>query len=506
MRRRATALVCAATVVALGACSTSATPTSPVTSSASTASSSEPSPLPTSTVPSLGSAGLGDPYFPGDGNGGYDAVHYDLAVTVKPDLATIEGTSSMVAVATQALSGFHLDLHSLTVHSVTVDGRTAAFTQDGSELVVTPSSPLVSGASFTTRITYSGAPTRLAAPDVDNGWYHDATRATVLGEPQAASMWFPVNEHPSDKATYNVVATVPAGKTAVSNGLPVGDPVTRGALTTWHWRSQHPMASYLVLLAIGDYTLVRTTSHSGIPIIDAVDPSVAKDAAPALAQQSAILDFLAADFGPYPFEAAGAVIARGLPEVALETQTRSLYAAELFGPDGNGPSILVHETAHQWFGDSVSLSRWRDIWLNEGFATYAELLWAAKQGTVDPTQVIPDTLSNLAPDDALWQTDISNPGTKELFGGAVYQRGSLVLEALREVVGDDAFFTTLRRWAAEHRDGNGTTAEFVALAQKVSTRDLTEVFDTWLYGAGKPDGWDPAAVARRHPLGSAPVG
>jgi aminopeptidase N len=319
-------------------------------------------------------------------------------------------------------------------------------------------------------------------------------------------VWFPVNEHPRDKATYDVTITVPRGKTAISNGLPVGDPVTSASGTTWHWRSERPMASYLVLLAVGDYVVTKSTSASGIPIIDAVDPAAVQASASALARQSDVLDFLADRFGPYPFEAAGAVVAEGLPEVALETQTRSLYSASTITTDGSGVSVLVHETAHQWFGDSVSLARWQDVWLNEGFATYAEVLWAEKNGGFSPSRMIPDALESNPADAPLWATDVSDPGNGSLFGPAVYQRGALVLEALREVVGDEAFFTTLRTWAAEHRDGNATTADFVALAQRVSRRDLTEVFGTWLFGAGRPDSWDPAAVAQRHPVGSAPAG
>jgi len=503
MRRQIAAMVCTSAVLLLTACTgpTSTPGSSPAPSSASTAAAL---PTATSASPPDSAAGLGDTYFPADGNPGYDAVHYDVAVTVAPDFAHIVGTCTMSAMARSTLSSFHLDLNALTVRAILVDGKPATFTREGSELVVTPAAVIARGARFTTRVSYDGAPTKLPAPDLDNGWYHDAERATVLGEPQGASTWFPVNEHPSDKATYDVTATVPTGKTAISNGLPVGDPVTSGTTTTWHWRSVHPMASYLVLLAVGDYAVTRSTSSTGIPIINAVDPAAVKNAAPVLAQQSAILDFLAHDFGPYPFEAAGAVIAQGLPQVALETQTRSLYTADFFGPDSDGASILVHETAHQWFGDSVSLSRWSDIWLNEGFATYAESLWQEHEGTLDPRTLIPDALASPPADEPLWQTDVSDPGVENLFGQSVYVRGGLVLEALREVVGDAAFFTTLKRWAAEHRDANGSTAAFVALAQKVSTRDLTEVFDTWLFGSGKPDGWDPAAVRARHPLGSAP--
>lgn len=456
-------------------------------------------------VPSAGADGAGDPYFPLDGNGGYDALHYDLRVSVGADLRTITGDATLTARTTQALSAYDLDLHGLTVSSVTVDGRAARWERDGQELVITPAAPLRAGTTFRTRVRYAGSPTLLPGDDgVQNGWYVGQGGAAVLGEPQGASVWFPVSEHPSDKATYTVTVSVPQGRTAVSNGLPVGPPVTAGGRTTWRWRTQHPMASYLVLLAVGDLTLHRWTTDSGLPVVDAVGPGVPASANAALARQGEVIDVLSATFGPYPFEAAGAVVVPEVPQVALETQTRPVYGAPIMSGD-HPVYVLAHELAHQWFGDSVSLSSWRDVWLNEGFATYAEYLWGQHVDGLDPATMITRELSSAPADDPFWTTDISDPGPQHLFDAAVYYRGACVLEALREVVGDDAFRTTLRRWAAEHRDGNGTTAAFVALAQQVSGRDLTAVFDTWLYSTHKPDGWDPAAVAAAAPVGSAPT-
>jgi aminopeptidase N len=449
---------------------------------------------PTSDVPSAGAAGVGDAYYPLDGNGGYDALHYDIAVTIGPGSHRLAGTATITARAGIALSRFNLDLHGLTVTSVAVDGTPARWTRTGQELVVTPAAPLAAEAEFRTEVRYGGSPTTVPGGDIDNGWYATSDGATVLGEPQGASVWFPVNEHPRDKATYDVAITVPTGLTAISNGILVGEPVARGGRTTWTWRHGRPMASYLVLLAVGRFDIRRSTTSTGLPILDAVDPAIGDAADAELARQGEIIDVLSDAFGPYPFEAAGAVVDVIPPVVALETQTRSLYSAEIFTSGEDGTWTVVHETAHQWFGDSVSLRSWQDVWLNEGFATYAEWIWSERTQSFDPTTVIPQVLAEITEDDPFWATDISDPGTKELFGPAVYQRGALVLEALRETVGDAAFFTILRTWAADHRDANGTTDEFVALAEETAGRDLAVVWDTWLFGSGKPSGWSPSAT------------
>ncbi len=484
MHRRAI-LATALVGVLVSACTSGSPATPPGSSLTSTSPTADAAPV-------RGAPGAGDSYYPLDGNGGYDALHYDIAVTIAPGSRTITGTATITARATSGLSRFDLDLHGLTVSSVEVDGDVAAWTREGQELVITPPEAVAAGAEFRTEVRYSGRPTSIEGGDIDNGWYVTDDGATVLGEPQAASVWFPVNEHPSDKATYDVAVTVPKGLVAISNGLPVGEPTSGTQGTTWTWRHSRPMASYLVLLSVGKFDVRRSTTSSGLPIIDAVDPAIGDAADEALAQQGEIIDVLSEAFGPYPFETAGAVVDVIPPVVALETQTRSLYSAAIFTTTQDGTWTVVHETAHQWFGDSVSLQEWQDVWLNEGFATYAEWIWSEQTQDFDPRGVIPQVLAEVPADDPIWATDVSDPGAEELFGPAVYQRGALVLEALRETVGDDAFFVILRTWAADHRDANGTTDEFIALAERVAGRDLDVVWDTWLFGAGKPTSWTPS--------------
>ena len=484
--------IIAVTVVAgtlgVSACST---PTPTVsTASSTTGHSVSPTAIATPTSPAAGAPGIGDAYFPLDGNGGYDVGHYDLAVTVLPGSRAIVGVATITARALQPLTQFDLDLHGLTVSAVFVGSIAAHFRQQGQELVIRPPRVLPVGAYFRVQVRYGGRPTMLKVTsgdgsEPDNGWYGTVDGASVMGEPQGASVWFPVNEHPSDKATYDVAITVPRGLTAISNGLPVGQPVTKQGRTTWRWHTLHPMASYLVLLTVGKYDIRRSTTSTGVPIIDAVDPSLGTIADDELAKQPEIIDVLSAAFGPYPFEAAGGVVDSFSADVALETQTRSIYSASMF-KNGDNSYVIAHETAHQWFGDSVSLARWQDIWLNEGFATYAEILWGEHLGEVQPSQVIQSALDHHPATDPLWTVNISDPGPKDLFGPAVYQRGALVLQALREKVGDDAFFRILHAWAHDHLDGNGTTAQFIALAQTTSGQDLAALFQKWLFTSGRP--------------------
>ena len=424
--------------------------------------------------------------YPFDGNGGYDALHYSVTIKVATKSQWIRGTAVMDARATQDLSRFDLDLNGLVVRSVTVDGKTATWTRWGHELVVTPPRSLANGQRFRTEVRYDGRPTVVVTKDgFGNGWFLTQDGVSALGEPPGTSTWTPVDEHPSDKATFDVTATVPKGLTALSNGLPVGEPTTRGLWTTWRWHAAHPIPSYTVLLSIGRYDVSRSTGPHGLPIIDAVDSSVGPDARRALAREPEILGVLEHAFGPYPFESAGGVVDPADVGYALETATRPFYPADEFDGSPWDASLVTHELAHQWFGDSVSLMRWHDIWLNEGFATYAEWLWSDHEGLGSPHQSFV-ALQSIPSSDKFWQLDISRPSAAHLFDDPVYERGAMVLQALREQVGDKAFFTTLKAWARDRKDGNGTSAQFVSLAERVSGQDLTELFDAWLYGPGKP--------------------
>ena len=189
-------------------------------------------------------------------------------------------------------------------------------------------------------------------------------------------------------------------------------------------------------------------------------------------------------FGPYPFADAGGVVDDAAVGYALETQTRPFYPTD-------GPSLgtVVHETAHQWFGDSVSLTDWHDIWLNEGFATYAEWLWSGSHGGLTPAQHFTRLYATPA-SSGLWSpAPRTFTDAADLFGSPVYNRGALTLQALREKIGTRDFFTVLRTWARMHRHGNVRNAQFVKLAEKVSGRRLDRFFHVWLEVPRKPQGY-----------------
>ncbi|MEU3453288.1 M1 family metallopeptidase [Micromonospora sp. NPDC006766] len=430
-----------------------------------------------------GAVDVGDPYVPGAGNGGYDVDHYALKVRYDPTGKRLTGQATVTVTATAALSRFDLDLAGLTVDRVLVDAAVAKHRRAGNELVITPAHGLPAGKRFVVEVSYGGVPQPLHSDELGDGGFQTTTDGAIaLGQPESASTWFPVNDHPSDKATYDIEVTVPDGLAALSNGVPKGQS-TKDGWTTWRWSEGTPMASYLTTLVIGDYR-VSTGTHAGKPLVTAVAAELPADgpAAAALARTGEIADFLADRFGPYPFDAYGGIaVADERIRYALETQTRPVYGPAFFRGDRPNTVVVAHELAHQWFGDSVSLARWSDIWLNEGFATYAEWLWTEHDGGRSVAQAFAERYA--ATD---WTKPSVNPGRGAMFGPAVYQRGALAVHALRRAVGDETFFRILRGWLAERRDGTATTADFVAYAERIAGRPLGPLFDAWLSGATPP--------------------
>ncbi|MER6070741.1 M1 family metallopeptidase [Streptomyces sp. NPDC001817] len=428
-----------------------------------------------------GGPGAGDPYFPLSGNGGYHVRHYDLTLRYDTSSRHLDGRAVLDSRATQDLSRFDLDLTGLKVTGVTVDGTRAAFRRDGQELVVTPRHTLRAGRDFRVTVAYDGTPKPVTDPDGStDGWIPTDDGAFVAGEPQGAMTWFPANGHPKDKSSYDITITVPQGRTAVSNGVLLGQRTEHGR-TTFRWRESRPMAAYLATATVGTFKVEQYTTADGIHVYNAVDPREASAAAPVLKQLPSVLAWASRLFGPYPFRSAGSIVDHA-PDVgyALEAQTRPLYDS---APD---LSTLVHESAHQWFGDSVSLTAWKDIWLNEGFATYAEWLYAEQHGG-DSAQKTFDALYAHPASDHLWAFPPGDPGSGgNIFDTPVYARGAMTLHELRRAVGDPDFFRILRAWAAAHRDGHGTTAQFERLAGRISGKRLDGLFRVWLFTEGKP--------------------
>jgi aminopeptidase N len=428
-----------------------------------------------------GAPGAGDPYFPDQGNGGYDAQHYDLTLGYDTDSGVLDGVAKMDARATQDLSRFDLDLvATLDVSSVTVDGSTTPFKRDGNELVISPKRGLQSGRPFSVVVRYGGKPEHVVDPDgSSDGWIRTDDGVFNANEPQGAMSWFPGNSHMTDKATYRFNVTVPSTRVVVANGDLLGT-VTKGGRTTYQWDEKQPMAAYLATVTIGNFKL--TDTHVGkYRVITAVDPRFAGKDGDFAQRTAAVLDYFSSLFGPYPFSSTGG-IADYAPDVgySLETQTRPIY------PSVPSNSLLSHELGHQWFGDAVTPTSWKDIWLNEGFATYAQWLYSDHLGT-QTEQASFDKAYNRAADSKFWKTPPADPGGGDkIFDSAIYDRGAMTLHALRGAVGDDAFFSILRTWVSTHKYGNADTADFIALSKQISGKDLSALFDTWLYQPAKP--------------------
>jgi aminopeptidase N len=432
-----------------------------------------------------GAAGIGDAYFPLAGNGGYDVANYNLDLRYEPTSGQLTGVATITATATANLTAFNLDLRALTVRKVTIDGADARSQADQDELTVTPAKHLPRGTKFVAVIRYDGVPKAYSEPDLgDVGFLRKGDSAVAIGEPQVAASWYPVNDHPRDKATYTIKIAAPDGLTALSNGV-LKSKSSAGGVTTWTWSESKPMASYLATVVIGHYRLQQTT-HDGLPVVTAVDTSLPTRIDTQLARSGEIIDFLASKFGPYPFDAIGGiVIADDRIHFALENQTRPIYGKGFFNNPGVDASwVIVHELAHQWYGDSVSVNDWKEIWLNEGFATYAEWLWHDAKGE----RTAQRTFDNLyaQADAKMWAVPPGDPGEADLFGSSVYDRGAMTLHALRVTVGDAAFFAILKAWAADKANGNGTTPEFIALAERISGKQLDTLFQDWLYGKKRP--------------------
>ena len=430
-----------------------------------------------------GAPGVGDGYFPRSGNGGYDVAHYDLAITFDPATRDFAGTTRIQAAATDDLSSFNLDLRGYTIQRLRVDGVRARFERDGQELTIRPRHKLKAGRDFSVLVEYAGKSGR--PTDIEGalyGWVSMPDGAMVANEPDGAPTWYPVNDHPTDKATYDISVTVPQGKTAVANGELVGHR-TSGGWTTWDWSSDDPMASYLSTASVGDYDLRTYETADGLPIIDAVDRDLGPNADANLARTAEMIGYFESVFGDYPFASFGAIIDDDSVGYALETQTRPVYS----GPPSEG--TVAHELAHQWYGDAVSPARWQDIWLNEGFATYASWLWAEHTGGQTTARRFDQLYAGVPPDNPLWTVPPGDPTAMNLFAGSVYTRGAMTLEALRRKVGDDAFFTILRQWFERNDDGTADTAALVALSEQVSGRRLNRFFDVWIYRPTKPTDW-----------------
>jgi aminopeptidase N len=288
----------------------------------------------------------------------------------------------------------------------------------------------------------------------------------------------PVNDHPADRATYSLSVDVPEGTIVVSSGEAL-DPVTSGGRTSYEFAFRDEMAAYQLPLAIGSFTVTEETVN-GRRYWMALPDGVPRDVEASFAYQPEIVSLFEDRFGPYPFDQVGAIVVDTDLPASLETQAAPTYGLSSLDPDA---VIIAHELAHQWFGNDVALEQWEDVWLNEGFATFAQLLWiedhfgaAAYRSQVSSFYEYAKTLP--AP---------AHPPADDLFGPSVYVRGALALVALRDSVGDDAIFSMLRHYVSDHAGRNVVTADFLELVSDDLEEGARPLVESFIDDASIPD-------------------
>jgi len=435
-----------------------------------------------SPQPNNGAASAGDAYLPTSGNGGYLVLHYDLELVYRVETNQLRGTATITAVATEHLDRFSLDFAGLSVEKLTVDGeRPRKVSQAARKIIVAPATPIVPGEQFEIVVRYGGSPHPVKSPWGEVGWEELADGVIVASQPSGAASWFPCNDHPSNKATYRIAVTCEAPYTVVANGVLL-EKSTRSGRTTWVYNMAQPMATYLATLQIGRYTRRPTTSASLY-----FPPEIAGNVAVDFGRVDDMIALFVELFGPYPFDNYSVIVTPDVLEIPLEAQGIGIFGRNHVDGAHGSDRLIAHELAHQWFGNSLTVGRWRDIWLHEGFACYAEWLWAEHIGarTAQESAILYRGRVKAIPKDGLI---VGDPGANAMFDDRVYKRGALALHAVRSLVGDEAFFDALRAWTAQFRHATVSAERFVTFFEDhTGNDDIGMLIERWIYSASLPE-------------------
>jgi aminopeptidase N len=320
----------------------------------------------------------------------------------------------------------------------------------------------------------------------------------TAGQPNATHDFLPSNDHPRDKATFTIRFDVPAGEFAIANGERLAKYTSSGR-THYVYAMPHPMATELIQLAVGSFEEIDRGRHDGIHVRDAISPALGSLLADKLPTETSHIDWMQDRVGHYPFEQYGSLVVNAAFGFALETQTLTLFDRLWFDGSYGGRGVweptMVHELAHNWFGDSVAPYSWDDVWLNEGHATWYEWTFAAEHGELgedigipdftDLMQVVYSISDQLRADHGPVGRPLSGD-VLDVFSVQAYWGGALALYALRQKIGDPAFQQLERAWVTRYRDGVASTQDFIALASQVSHQDLTAFLNDWIYGTKTP--------------------
>lgn len=424
-----------------------------------------------------GERSIGDPYAPELGNTGYDVLRYTIQLNLDPALKyELAGTVIIDAVAAlDNLGEMSLDFIGFDIDELLVDGQPADFRREEGKLIITLPEPLASEEPFRLTIRYQGEAEQEPSPYVGfASWlglfYARDDTIYILSEPDGSRYWFPNNDHPRDKATYRFEITVPEGYTAVANGRLIAI-----ENNTFIWEHNYPMASYLATVVVGEYERLEAQSPAGIPLRDYIFPASRSQFERATASTHEAIDWMGELFGAYPYEEFGFVSVHA-PGVSLETQTMVLLSTGMF--DEN---TAVHELAHMWFGDWVSLDSWGEMWRNEGFATYISFLWEFRDDPEGLDLQMEGIRAFLEDNDELGKP-LRNPPPAELFSAYTYIGGALMVHELRQEMGDDAFFAGLRNYFQQYAHGTASDEEFMAMMEAAAGKPLDDFFGYWLEG------------------------
>ncbi|MEC3978694.1 M1 family metallopeptidase [Amycolatopsis sp. H20-H5] len=458
------------------------------------------------SAPAPGADTSGDSYLPSHGNGGYRVRHYELDLDYKIGPNRLSASAVITVEATQALSRLSLDFADFRISRVLVDGQAAQFSRRAHKLHVKPARSVPAGTVFRVEIRYVGNPHPISGLWGDIGWDELTDGVLVASQPVGAPSWFPCNDHPADKATYRVTLTTSSPYDVLITGNLVSR-YTRASTTTWVYERPEPTPTYLMSVQIGQYDDVELVagadagwvSHpeatafrmslgfgegalesvvATVPQRAALPPRLRKPFARDFGRQGRMMDVLQRLFGPYPFGEYVIVVADDVLDDPIEAQGMSIFGANHVDGRRTYERLVVHELAHQWFGNSLTVADWRHIWLNEGFATYTEWLWSEESGGQSAHELAKYWYGKVAAKPA--DIVVADPGVARMFDEVVYKRGALTLHALRAEIGDDAFFTLIKAWGTEHRHATVTTAQFVELAERFAGRSLWEFFEAWL--------------------------
>ena len=443
--------------------------------------------LPTLTpVPQIEVNGrsIGDPYTPILGNMGYDVQHYTIQMALDPAVRHINAIVTIEAIATEQISELSLDFIGFEINQLLVNDTAAQFDRDDGKLLIAQPQTIAASQPFTLSIAYQGQPVAEPSPFVFFApslgmQFVEGESLYVISEPDGSRYWFPNNDHPRDKAMFRFEVTVPEGLTAVSNGelrevrTTNGFPLHNGSDGhTYIWEHNFPMATYLATIAVGDYERIDDVSPNGVPIRHYVFAGYEEEFDRASAITGEAIDWMSDLFGPYPFETIGFVMADA-PGASLETQTMVILSTSMIGR-----TTVVHELAHMWFGNWVSLNSWQEMWRNEGFATYVTLMWEHRgdpEGLELEIEAIKSAVSENGPGYPL-----GSPPPENLFSFNTYFEGALMVHDLRLTVGDDAFFAGLQAYFEQYGGGTASDAEFQAVMESASGMSLDAFFAEWL--------------------------